>query len=220
MINKTLEHLIVLYAMSDPATLHEQIDGLSRDTLASTFIDLLTLYINDENSSSLRELIAVRLAGYELSEGKLGYNGYRLAAPDSAPSFCEAKPVNVKRLENGRPNRKLNGGGNFLDYTPERLNQDLDKNPQMLVSGFVDGKLVYLVEFPFKCLEARLRLALERRFPGESRPANQYLRSANFTFRDYQNCPDLRLVHCAQNLDSFKDCLSREFYTWLKGVAS
>jgi len=219
-MNKTLEHLILLYAMGDPATLREQIDGLNKDILASTFVDLLTIYINDENSSSLRELITVRLAGYELSEGKLGYNGYRPVAPDNAPSFCEAKPVNARRLEDGHPNRKLNGGGNFSDYTPERLDQDLEKNPQMLVSGFVDGKLVYILEFPFKCLETRLRMALEKHFPGGSRPANQYLRSANFTFRDYQNCPNLRLVHCAQNLDDFKDCLSRGFYIWLKGAAS
>jgi hypothetical protein len=80
-MNKTLEHLILLYAMGDPATLREQIDGLNKDILASTFVDLLTIYINDENSSSLRELITVRLAGYELSEGKLGYNGYRPVAP-------------------------------------------------------------------------------------------------------------------------------------------
>jgi hypothetical protein len=106
-MNKTLEHLILLYAMGDPATLREQIDGLNKDILASTFVDLLTIYINDENSSSLRELITVRLAGYELSEGKLGYNGYRPVAPDNAPSFCEAKPVNARRLEDGHPNRKL-----------------------------------------------------------------------------------------------------------------
>ncbi len=162
----------------------------------------------------------MRVAGYELSEGKLGYNGYRLAAPNSMPSFCEAKPVNVRRLEDGRPNRKLNGGGNFSDYTHERLERDLEKNPQILVSGFVDGKLVYIIEFPFRCLEARLRMVLEKHFPGRSRLANQYLRSANFTFRDYQNCLDLRLVHCAENLDNFKDCLSREFYIWLKGAVA
>jgi hypothetical protein len=67
--------------------------------------------------------------------------------PDNAPSFCEAKPVNVRRLEDGHPNRKLNGGGNFSDYTPERLDQDLEKNPQMLVSGFVDGKLESVMHF-------------------------------------------------------------------------
>lgn len=180
---------------------------------------MLTIYINDKNSSSLRELITVRLAGYEPSEGKLGYNGYRLAAPDGVPSFCEAKPVNVTRLENGRPNRKLNGGGNFSDYTPGRLDEDLEKNPQMLVSGFVDGKLAYIIEFPFRCLEARLRMVLEKHFPGRNRPPNQYLRSASFTFKDYQDCPDLRLVHRAENLDDFKDCLSEGFYIWLKGVS-
>lgn len=218
-VNATLEDIIVRYATGDPATLREQIDGLSKDTLASIFVDLLTLYINDENSSSLRELITVRLAGYALSEGKLGYNGYRLAAPEGAPSFCEAKPVNVRRRD-GQPNRKLNGGGNFSDYTPERLEQDLEENPHMLVSGFVDGKLIYILEFPFKCLETGLRRALEKQFPGGNRPANRYLRSAHFTFRDYQDCPDLRRVYCAPNLDDFKDCLSRGFYGWLKGVVA
>lgn len=40
-------------------------------------VDLLTMYINDKNSSTIREFITVTLAGYEHKEGKTGYNGFK-----------------------------------------------------------------------------------------------------------------------------------------------
>jgi len=45
-----------------------------------------------------------------------------------------------------------------------------------LVSGFVGGKLIYI-------------------FPKGQRREGEYLRSAGFSFRDYKDCPSLKLAY-------------------------
>ncbi|MGL4347767.1 MAG: hypothetical protein ACRCR9_06790 [Chitinophagaceae bacterium] len=46
--------------------------------------------------------------------------------------------------------------GNFTDYTTERLEKDLKEKLNMLSSGFIDGELQYILEYPFNVLEKRL----------------------------------------------------------------
>ncbi len=148
----------------------------------------MTAYMNDLNSSFLRKLVTVSLAGYSHIEKKVGYNGMRHNTYGK-PEYCEAKPQNV-RIDR---KRKLNGGGSFNDYTWERFRKDEKEDPNILTSGFVEGKLVFVYEFPFRCIKERLREQLRRRFPDGDIPG-QYLRSASFTFKHYKDCPALRRV--------------------------
>lgn len=124
-MNKNLREAILLYATGEEEKLKEFLDGLSKPTLIGLFIDLLTIYFNDKNSSKLRELVAVYLAGYKPSQEKLGYNGYRQLADINEVEYCEVKPQNTQRKED-----KLNGGGSFNDYTPERFEKDIEKTLQ------------------------------------------------------------------------------------------
>lgn len=215
-MNETLKILILTYATQDHATLRQKIWELSKDTLAAALVDLLTIYMNDRNSSTLREMITTVKSGYQVIETKLGYNGYRQTAPDGPMEYCEVKPKNVRRPEGGGAVReRLKGGGNFSDYTPERFQKDLQQNPMMLVSGFVDGRLVYIIKFPFHCLESRLSDRLERKFPGGKREGNSFLRSADFDFSHYRDCAEVEIVYCADELIVFQDCLNHHFYEWL-----
>ena len=109
MNNKELKRILdVLFTRSEhlPSLLHE----IDKDTLEQCFHDILFLYATDVNSSTLRELITLLKAGYKPQPKgtKLGYNGWTLA---EVP--CEVKPVNVR----SESNKKLNGGGNFSDFT-------------------------------------------------------------------------------------------------------
>ncbi len=183
-MNRELAEIVKIYATKSHKELNNYLLDRSKDNLIAVLIDLITMYINDKNSSTLREFITVTIAGYHHTEGKIGYNGYKQSVYGK-PLMCEAKPKNVRG--NGR--RKLNGGGNFTDYTHERLERDVKENLQMLVSGFVDGKLIYMLEFPFQCdsFVSKLRRQLNRRFP-EGDITGQFLRSANFDYRDYIKC--------------------------------
>ena len=56
--------------------------------------------------------------------------------------FCEAKPKNINT--NDEVLKKLNGSGNFTDYTFSRFERDKKENPLMIVGGFIDGRLIYI----------------------------------------------------------------------------
>lgn len=140
-MNKELAEIIKIYATKSDRELNNYLLGKSKNNLIAVLIDLITMY-----TSTLREFITVTVAGYHHTESKIGYNGYKQTVYGK-PLMCEAKPQNVR--SDGK--RKLNGGGNFTDYTHERLERDIKENLHMLVSGFVDGKLIYIIEFPFQC---------------------------------------------------------------------
>lgn len=180
-MNKELAEIIRIYATESQKELNDYLLGKSKNNLIAMLTDLVTIYINDVNSSTLREFLTVTIAGYEHSEGKIGYNGYKQTIYGS-PIMCEAKPKNIR--SSGK--RKLNGGGNFTDYIHERLERDLKENPNILVSGFVDGKLIYIIEYSFSCKSfvEKLKRQLNKRFPNGD-VTSQFLRSANFDYKDY-----------------------------------
>ena len=185
---------------------------MDKEAVIGCFIDILTRYANDVNSSTLRELITTLKAGYQpqLMGTKLGYNGTTL---EGIP--CEVKPVNI-RSSSGN---KLNGGGNFSDFTYERLDRYQEDRIIMLISGFVDAHLIYILEFPFSHPEfvERLRKQLERQFARGQRAPGQFLRSAQFSFIHYKNCPQLRLIYKSPQLADFRQFLTSALFNFLGG---
>lgn len=210
-MNETLKKAVILYATEDLKKVMEFLGSLSKPTLISTLLDLLTVYFNDKNSSKLRELTTLWLCGFEPSFEKLGYNGYRMNFATGKIEHCEVKPQNTEN-----PKKKLNGGGSFNDYTPERFGQDLKENPTVLCSGFANGKLIYIFEFKFECLKDRLQSLLNKRFPNLKRSSGEYLRSASFSFKDYKECSNLRLVYLRENWEEFGEYLSKELINYFK----
>ncbi len=61
------------------------------------------MYINDKNSSTIREFLTVTLAGYKYKEGEIGYNGFKQNTFVSGRTIkCEAKPKNFDTEEFGK----------------------------------------------------------------------------------------------------------------------
>lgn len=219
-MNQELANVIKIYSMRTPKELSSYLIGKSKDTLIGILVDLLTMYINDKNSSTIREFLTVTLAGYKHKEGKIGYNGFKQDAFISGKTIkCEAKPKNVDTSL--KPLRKLNGGGNFTDYTFERLKRDKrEKALNMLISGFVDGKLIYILEFPFNYSEfvKHLEEQLQHRFEEGKDIAGQFLRSANFDYRRFINCPNLKIVYILDKdkLKKYQPYIVKGFYSFLR----
>ncbi len=176
--------------------------------LATALEELLTLYANDKNSSTLREWAVLQISGCQPRTDKIGYNGYRGDVP------YEVKPRNVLSSEN----KKLNGGGNFTDFTYERLEKYLQDGVRVLVAGFVDGNLVYVLEVPFACLYSAIKAQLDKQFHGD-RPTGLFLRSANFSFHNYANCPEVRLVFLHRDWQQFANWLTLGFRRYLQQLA-
>lgn len=57
------EILDVLF--TDPECLSSLLDNIDKETLVEHFVEILGLYANDVNSSTLRELITTLKAGYK-----------------------------------------------------------------------------------------------------------------------------------------------------------
>jgi len=111
-MNSDLVSLIEIYSTKNHQAVSSYLLEKSKDNIISILTDLLTMYINDKNSSSIREFITVSLSGYKHAEKKIGYNGYKQSSFDSEVRInCEAKPQNIRSLD--KKSRKLNGGGNF-----------------------------------------------------------------------------------------------------------
>ena len=216
-MNKELAEIIKIYATRTDKDLNDYLLGKSKNNLIGVLVDLITMYINDKNSSTLREFLSVTIAGYNHTEGKIGYNGYKQNVYGK-PLMCEAEPKNVR----SGSRRKLNGGGNFTDYTPERLKRNRRENLNMVVSGYVDGKLIYIIEFPFHCsaFVKKLKKQIRKRFP-EGDVTGQFLRSANFDYRDYINCKETKIIFLLSKpeLEKYKGNIVRDFYKFLLEVA-
>ena len=200
-MNNDLKEIIKLYTTETHKKLVGNLLDKSKDNIISILIDLMTLYINDKNSSTLREIITVLLSGYKHSERKIGFNGFRQTSIGKK-LFCEAKPKNFdtteykKFLKKERKNSpaKLNGYGNFSDYTHKRFEKDKKENISMLVSGFVDGKLIYILEFPFKTdsFIKKLKEQLNKMFPNGDE-TGKFLRSASFSYKNYINSDECKI---------------------------
>lgn len=211
MINDGLSEILKLYFTEGTEELKEFLNKSEKITIIDALTQLLNLYANDVNSSTLRELITTLKAGYQpqLMGTKLGYNGTTL---EGIP--CEVKPVNI-RSSSGN---KLNGGGNFSDFTYERLDRYQGDRIVMLISGFVDAHLIYILEFPFLHPEFVERLCeqLERQFARGQRAPGQFLRSAQFSFKHYKNCSQLNVIYKSPHLADYRQFLTTDLFNFLK----
>ena len=152
-MNQELANVVKIYSTGTHRELSSYLIGKSKDTIIGMLVDLLTMYINDKNSSTIREFLTVTLAGYEHKEGKIGYNGFKQDTFVPGRTMkCEAKPKNFdtneiekyKRGERKTSPAKLNGGGNFTDYTPTRLQKDKqEKDLNMLVDSPINNLTIF-----------------------------------------------------------------------------
>ena len=166
----SLRHLMNI-VKHNPRKLKKWLDGI------------LELYLNDKNSSSVREYITYQMVKrhYEKTNWELEYNrekfGYDARAQKNVNGreltlYIEIKPRNVCG--------KLGHRDFYIsisDYTPERFGEDLGNvnlNSFLVyaISGFIRGRLVYVVEAPFICIMPTLLGSLIKKYaPDERRNA-------------------------------------------------
>jgi len=221
-MDKDLAKIIKAYSALSHKDYEKTLKGCPQSKIAGMFTKLLTVYMTDKNSSTLREFLTVTMAGYKHQTKKIGYNGFKHSSAGK-PISCEAKPKNVSVSDwedyqaGKRGNfQKLNGSGNFTDYTFKRFRQDRKERINMLVSGFVDGQMLYLLEFPFtdSVFMGRLHQQLQKRFPNpNNKKPGEFLRSAKFNYAHYINSKGLKVVYCNKRLiEKNKRLIVLKFY--------
>ncbi len=79
-MKKELAEVLKIYSLGSGDFCARIADGYSQPALIGLFADLLTLYFNDRNSSTLREFLTTPIAGYEHADAKIGHNGFKTLA--------------------------------------------------------------------------------------------------------------------------------------------
>jgi len=143
------------------------------------FEELYSHYMNDANSSTLREQITAAVAGCKTIPGKLGRDAIDINGVEK-----EIKPKNFT-------GKRTNGGGCFNDYTRARFDKDSDVNLPIISSLFAEGMLMYVVEFRFDSISDRLDQQIVRICEEQG---NRYVRSCSWTYAQWIDDPDL-IVH-------------------------
>ena len=174
---------------------------------------LVDTIINDKNSSTARELAILKEANYKHLEGKLNYDGF------NDNEFVEVK---LRNLDTSNPRSKLNGEGNYTDYTWERFKHHSEDNPTMLVGGFINGRMIYI--FKFKYLSKGFLNRITERltsFFGDItsvRKPNTFLRSLGFNYSHYKDDAELIYVAPKEVLENNKQYINKELYKRLWSV--
>lgn len=150
---------------------------------------------NDSNSSKFREDVTKWIVGLEASEGKHGYDD-------------DFNPIEVKP-KNFTGKTKLNGGGQFTDFTWKRDKKYASDDVVMLVSGFYYGKLVFVVEFKYTDIQNKIQTQLKRILPSGDLP-NRYVRSAAFSYLNWKDSFELKYI--SPVIESYKDGMVKGLY--------
>ncbi|AIX14867.1 hypothetical protein Syn7803C102_36 [Synechococcus phage ACG-2014d] len=173
------------------------------------FEELYNLYMNDSNSSTLREHITAEVAGCDAIPGKLG----RDAKDKNTGQEKEVKPKNYT-------GKTTNGSGCFNDYTRARFVKDRDANLPIIQSFFIDGVLAYVIEFEFEAIADRLDQQVTRICEEQG---NRYVRSCSWSYADYITHKSLKVHHLNRQLldathvkGQYKVC--NPFYEHLKNL--
>jgi hypothetical protein len=194
----TLAQVITEYSMGNT-----ELDGL--DIPKELFVQLLTKYFNDKNSSTLREEVMCYISGNNPNPNKLGYDG--------EGSVDENKPKNYDTTN--PKSKKLSGAGNYSDMTLKRNDNFINDNAVIHIGGFVDGKLVYQFKVPYVGLSDHFKKQLDKRLPDGDKP-NHYLRSMNFSLTALKQCDDVELEFLSTDIDQYSGFMTKTLYTYLK----
>jgi len=209
-MNKPTLQLAQLYS-TDQNSFKDHLNTFDTDQLKQMIVDLLHLNLTDPNFSSLAESIPLNLAGYESHPDKHGYDGFIGESYENALEYLEQKPDKTNSTAN-----KLNGGGGFADYTIKRWENDMGNGDKLklMISGFVNGTLIYAYKVPHNHQPLMDRLKNET-----TRLINKGGRVVpTFSYIHYQTCTDIELVYRANNFDDFKDYMSKPFFNFVKSL--
>jgi len=195
-MKEELLNLIVSYSKGDLSK--EQI----LETHGKMMLSLLELYINDTNSSTLREAITCKVVGLESTGNKKGY--------DSKLTNEEVKPRNVQT--GGK--KTLDAWGNYSDLTHRRHNKYINDKVVIHVSGFVDGLLMYILRINYEDLASYFQVMLDRDLP-DGDQKSKYVRTAYFTYNNIKDMPSLEIEFLRDNVEEYQKFFQKDFFNYL-----
>lgn len=183
----------------------EEILKLDNKIKERVLLELLDEISNDKNSSTFREGVTLSILGVKQSKNKLGY--------DSDESPIEVKPKNIT----SDSNKKFDGSGNFSDFTWKRHGKYLEDDVKMVVSGFLDGKLIFLVSFQYNSTDFVKEIVrqLTKHLPNGDEH-NRYVRSLKFSYLHFKNSDTFNVEYISPTINEYENKFTKPFFITLK----
>ena len=180
----------------------KSISELSEEVKNRLLLEILNEMSCDKNSSSFREGVTLGVLGKNQSITKLGY--------DSDEEPIEVKPKNII----SGSNKKLDGSGNFSDFTWARHNKYVRDNVRMLVSGFLDGKVLFVISFDYNSpkFTEEIERQLMKHLP-DGDMTSRYVRSVKFSYKHFIASDNLKIEYLVPELSKFENKFTKPFYS-------
>ena len=196
-----LSELKLNYSLGDKS----KIDDLNDDIKSMLLFELLEEMSNDKNSSLFREGVTLGVLGVNQSTKKLGY--------DSDDEPIEVKPKNVSLNSKD----KLNGSGNFSDFTWKRHRKYGEDDVKMVVSGFIDGKLMFLISFKYNSIPFinEIERQLEKHLPNGDEQ-NRYVRTLKFNYLHFKDSETFKIEFISPIINQYKNKFTKPFFKLLE----
>ena len=117
----------------------------------------------------------------------------------------EVKPANISK----KNKTKLNGHGNITDHRWERHKKFLHDDMKLLLSGWIDGCILYILEIAYKDIVDHIETQLKKHLP-DGDIKNRYARSVSFSYTHYKHVYQIKWV--SNNLKDYKKYINKKLY--------
>jgi hypothetical protein len=194
----TTTQIKLKFSLGDVTSISE----LSEELKTNLLLEILNEMSCDKNSSSFREGVTLGVLGKKQSVTKLGY--------DSDEEPIEVKPKNIS----SNSNKRFDGSGNFSDFTWARHKKYASDNVKMLVSGFLDGKVLFVISFNYNSPEfvKEVERHLIKHLP-DGDITSRYVRSVKFNYKHFMTSDSLKIEYLVPELSKFESKFTKPFYS-------
>jgi len=199
----TTEELISVYTNGN-----DKLEGY--EIVRENLLDILRMYLNDKNSSTLRELTMCKISDVEPSLKKLGYDGF--GKIDREPHENKPQSYDTKNIKA----KKLTGGGNYTDMTHRRHIKYFNDDVILHLAGFVDGILIYQFMVKYRELIKHFKKQLDKHLPNGDIP-NIYLKSMTIPLTQLEKC-DVKLEFITEDIEEYRKFLTDKCYKYIMGL--
>lgn len=210
---------------------------LNNYSLHSSLIDPPTTDINKKKTeriaikdSDWAEIHTTTVAGYIHDPAQHGFDGH----DGVHDRFCEVKSssklishdligqfqANLLTRRNKFIENPIDGRGVFSLFTHEAYQRYIDNEVMMLISAYVNGVLMFIIEFPFKhpTFMSHIKARLQAELPNGDKTGRS--KTVSFAYTSYKNCKEARLCYLTQEINHkiLKGACTKNFYSYLQSL--
>ena len=176
------------------------------------------------------EIHTATMAGFIHSPQRFGFDGY----DEVRGLYCEVKSSSkiinkdiLRKFTMGHISQRnqlignpIDGRGVFSLFTHNAYERYMTEDVRMLISAYINGVLMFVIEFPFKhhTFEQHIHRMLKQALPDGDKPGRA--KTISFGYNQYKDCADAKLLYLTHegNHKVLKGACSKHFFSYLTSL--